>query len=120
MQEQKNIIDCYNKTATEYAEKFINELCYKHLDCILLNSFATKNNNKGMLIDLGCGPGQTTKFIYECGLTQCIGTDLCEEMVLVAKKLNPQINFEMADMLKLHFKDNTFGSAIAFYSIVHF
>jgi 2-polyprenyl-3-methyl-5-hydroxy-6-metoxy-1,4-benzoquinol methylase len=76
MQEQKNIIDCYNKTATNYAEKFIHELDNKHLDKILLKAFIAENNHKGKLIDLGCGPGQTTKFLFDNGHTNIIGTDL--------------------------------------------
>ncbi len=39
MQEQKNIIECYNKTAENYAEKFLNELDQKHFDRMLLTAF---------------------------------------------------------------------------------
>ena len=60
MQEQTDIIDCYNKTAKNYADKFKDELAKKHFDRILLKSFAVENFDKGKLIDLGCGPGQTT------------------------------------------------------------
>ena len=120
MQDQKNIIECYDKTAINYAEKFINELDNKHLDKILLKAFASENIARGALIDLGCGPGQTTKFLYDNGFVDTIGIDISTEMVKVARKLNPQLNFEVADMLNLEFNANSFGSAIAFYSIVHF
>ena len=120
MQEQKDIIDCYNKTALNYAGKFIDELRGKHLDRILLNSFATENLNKGKLIDLGCGPGQTTKYLSDCGITDLVGVDISPSMVTVARSFNPILNFETADILNLKYPDNTFGSAIAFYSIVHF
>ena len=39
MQELKDIIDCYDKTAESYADKFINELDDKHFDQILLKAF---------------------------------------------------------------------------------
>ncbi|WP_276979181.1 class I SAM-dependent methyltransferase [Flavobacterium filum] len=120
MQEQKNIIECYNKTAENYAEKFLNELDQKHFDRMLLTAFCEQNKNKGQLIDFGCGPGQTTNFIYNCGLENILGTDLSDEMVKVAKRHNPTINFEQADLLNLKYKDNAFGAAIAFYAIVHF
>lgn len=120
MQEQKNIIDCYNKTAKNYADKFIDELYKKHLDRILLKSFASENLNSGKLIDLGCGPGQTTKFLSDCGLTDILAVDISLEMLRVAKNINPQLNFEIADILNLKYPDKFFGSAIAFYSIVHF
>ncbi len=120
MQEQKNVIDCYDKTASNYADKFIHELEHKHLDKMLLKAFATENCNKEDLVDLGCGPGQTTKFLYDNGLINLIGTDISSEMVKVARKLNPGIHFEQANMLDLAYPSKTFGSAIAFYSIVHF
>lgn len=120
MQEQKNIIDCYDKTAIKYAEKFINELENKHLDKILLKAFIAENIDKGKLIDLGCGPGQTTKFLFDNGFTDTIGVDISSEMVKVAEQTNPHLHFKRADILNLKYPDNSFGSAIAFYSIVHF
>ncbi|MCE3227968.1 MAG: hypothetical protein K0S32_2519 [Bacteroidetes bacterium] len=112
------VIDCYNKTAKKYAEKYGNELEGKHLDKILLKAFA--GNNKGRMIDLGCGPGQTTKFLFENGAINILGTDISSAMVKVAGELNPQISFSVADMLQLSFKYEEFNSAVAFYSIVHF
>jgi ubiquinone/menaquinone biosynthesis C-methylase UbiE len=120
MQEQKNVIDCYDKTAENYADKFINELEHKNLDQILLRAFIKQNITKGKLIDLGCGPGQTTRFIYENGLTNLIGADLSSEMVKVASKNSPHIKFEQVDLLDLKYLDKSFASGIAFYAIVHF
>lgn len=120
MQEQKNIVECYNKTAENYASKFMNELEEKHLDRILLKSFCEQNKNKGRLIDLGCGPGQTTRFLYDSGFENIVGADISPEMVNVAKKHHPTIEFEIADLLNLTYADDRFGSAIAFYAIVHF
>jgi len=117
---QHDIIDCYNKTAKNYAEKYLNELSKKHLDQVLLKSFAAENSGRGKLIDLGCGPGQTTKFLADCGVNDIIGTDISPEMINVARSVNPQLSFEIADMLSSQYPDHCFGSAIAFYSIVHF
>ncbi len=120
MQEQKDIIHCYDKTARNYADKFIDELSHKHLDRIMLKSFALENLDRGKLIDLGCGPGQTTKYLSDCGLTDILGIDISSQMVAVAKNINSQLHFETADILDLNYPDKFFGSAIAFYSIVHF
>ena len=120
MQSQTNIIDYYNKTAENYAVQFINELSHKHFDSLLLQAFAAENRLKGKLIDLGCGPGQTTKYLFDCGFTNLIGTDLSEEMIRVAKHIHPQLIFEVADMLSLPYTNDHFGAAVAFYSIVHF
>jgi ubiquinone/menaquinone biosynthesis C-methylase UbiE len=85
-----------------------------------LKSFADENAGKGRFLDLGCGPGQTTKFLSEAGVGDIIGTDLSEEMVKIAREINPLLSYETADMLSLHYPDHSFGAAIAFYSIVHF
>jgi ubiquinone/menaquinone biosynthesis C-methylase UbiE len=120
MKDPKDIIDCYDKTAENYADKFINELADKHLDQILLKAFCEQNKDKGKLIDFGCGPGQTTKFLFDNGFQNILGTDLSTEMVKVAKRYNPNIKFEQADLLRLNYADKSFGAAIAFYAIVHF
>jgi SAM-dependent methyltransferase len=68
MHERQHIIDCYDKTAKTYADKFMDELSHKHLDRILLNSFVTENIHSSRWIDLGCGPGQTTKYVADLGV----------------------------------------------------
>lgn len=118
--QQQNVIDTYNKVAGNYAEKLFNELDNKPLDRLLLKAFAEENKTKGRIIDFGCGPGQTTNFLVKSGVTDLLGTDLSPEMVAKARELNPAIEFETADMLKLHYAANTFGAAVAFYAIVHF
>ena len=120
MQDRKNVIECYDRTASNYAEKFLHEFEHKHLDRILLQAFASENVAKGKLIDLGCGPGQTTKFLFDCGFTDVVGIDISPRMVSAARSINPRLEFEEGDMLNLKYTDDSFGSAIAFYSIVHF
>ncbi|MBK8874215.1 MAG: class I SAM-dependent methyltransferase [Bacteroidetes bacterium] len=120
MQEIKDIIDCYDKTAESYADKFIKELDDKHFDQILLKAFGSQNMNNGRIIDFGCGPGQTTKFLFDNGFQNILGTDISTEMVKVATRLNPNIKFEQSNLLQLKYDDGSFGSAIAFYAIVHF
>jgi len=119
MLNQQKIIDCYNKTASTYAEKFINELEHKHLDTILLKAFADENRAKGRIIDIGCGPGQTTQFLTDQGTKDLLGVDISPEMVSIAQKLNPKAKFEVADMLALGYPDESFGAIVAFYAIVH-
>lgn len=120
MQQKQDIIDCYNKTARKYADKFKNELEWKHFDRFVLKEFCNKNRSKGQIIDLGCGPGHTTNFLFEQGATNIVGTDLSPEMVKIAKLSFPGINFEVADLLELPYPDDSFHAAIAFYAIVHF
>lgn len=59
-------------------------------------------------------------FLFYNGFQTILGTDISTEIVKVATRLNPNIKFEQSDLLQLQYVDNSFGSAIAFYVIVHF
>src|SRR3984885_14236526 len=119
MQSEK-VVNCYDAVAGAYAAELFDELSHKPLDRLLLRQFASENKDKGKMIDLGCGPGQTTGFLADHGVKDILGTDLSIGMIAKARELNPGLQFEAADMLKLDFADACFSSAVAFYAIVHF
>lgn len=116
----ERIVACYDRTADAYAEHLFDELSKKPLDRMLLRQFAEEHRDAGTMVDLGCGPGQTTKFLAEHGVNRLIGIDLSPDMIETAKRLNPRLSFRVGDMLKLDDPDAAFGSAVAFYAIVHF
>jgi ubiquinone/menaquinone biosynthesis C-methylase UbiE len=120
MQQPEKIVKTYNATAESYAATRIDELSGKHLDRLLLNEFARLNKGKGTCADFGCGPGQTTKFLFDAGLKDIVGVDISPGMVNVARRIFPNIKFETGDLLGLPYSSNYFSSAIAFYAIVHF
>jgi ubiquinone/menaquinone biosynthesis C-methylase UbiE len=110
----------YDVVADAYAAELFDELSHKPLDRLLLKQFSADNKGKGKMIDLGCGPGQTTRFLADNGAKDILGTDLSAGMIAKAKELSPHLQFQTADMLKLDFPDGSFASAVAFYAIVHF
>ena len=120
MNSQEKVLDCYNQVADDYAVERFDELNKKHVDRLLLKEFASANKDKGLCADFGCGPGQTTKFLYDNGMKNIVGTDLSPAMVNVARKLSPQIKFETRDLLNIDYPSAHLGSALAFYAIVHF
>lgn len=113
------IRSCYDRVAREYAEKFSGELANKPLDRNLLSRFAEEVRGRGVVYDFGCGPGQTTAWLHQCG-TAAIGFDISPELIREARALHPQITFEIGDLLALPMADNSVAGAVAFYSIVHF
>jgi ubiquinone/menaquinone biosynthesis C-methylase UbiE len=121
-----DIIDSYDQVASNYASKFLKELERKPLDQLLLKDFASAQGQKGKLVDFGCGPGQTTRFLSEHGAVDVLGVDISPAMISEArvhhpnKHENKSIDFDVADMLKLQYENNHFSGAIAFYSIVIF
>lgn len=120
MQSKEKIIKCYNDVADDYAAHRSDELSKKHFDRLLLKEFASVNKDKGLCADFGCGPGQTTKFLYDHGMKDIIGIDISSGMIDVAKRLLPKIKFETGDMLNISYESNYFGTVLAFYAIVHF
>jgi SAM-dependent methyltransferase len=120
MQSTDKIIKTYNAAADNYAATRIDELSNKPLDRLLLKEFASINKDKGLCADFGCGPGQTTKFLYDCGVKNIVGIDISPGMVSTAQKYFPNIKFEVGDLLGLPHGDRHFASAVAFYAIVHF
>lgn len=120
MQSQQKIITCYNATADQYAAERIDELSKKHFDRLLLKEFASLNKNKGPCADFGCGPGQTTKFLYDHGVKNITGVDISSGMIDSARRLFPKIKFNTDDLLDLSYGSDYFASGLAFYAIVHF
>ncbi len=120
MNSRKQIVETYNTVAEDYAIERWDELSNKHIDRLLLKEFAASNKDKGLCADFGCGPGQTTRFLYENGLTNIVGIDLSPAMVNVARRLSPQIEFQTGDLLDIAYPPAHLGSALAFYAIVHF
>ncbi|GEP91789.1 Methyltransferase domain-containing protein [Chitinophaga terrae (ex Kim and Jung 2007)] len=120
MNSTDKILHCYNQVAEDYAIERWDELSRKRIDQLLLKEFASVNKDKGPCADFGCGPGQTTKFLYDNGLENIVGIDLSPAMVKVAQRLSPHIKFETGDLLNIAFPSGYLGSALAFYAIVHF
>lgn len=114
-----NVRDSYDSAADAYAEHLAMELAHKPLDRHLLNRFTEEARGRGLVADLGCGPGHVARYLQEQGVT-VIGIDLSPEMVRVAASLHPGIEFRVGDMNRLDLPDAGLAGIVAFYSIVHF
>ena len=109
----------YDAVASAYAEEFKDELSHKPFDRKMLAWLVEKTHRRGMICDMGCGPGQIARYLHDCGASVC-GIDLSEEMVRVAATTHPQITFMQGDMLSLNkIPDNSYAGIAAFYSIIH-
>jgi SAM-dependent methyltransferase len=108
----------YDAVAREYAERFAGELAHKPLDRELLSRFASEVRGRGPVYDLGCGPGQTTAFLHDCGVA-VRGLDLSAEQLREAGRRRPDVEFEQGDMLALPCADASLAGVSAFYAIVH-
>lgn len=109
----------YDRVAEDYAAQFRDEMDKKPFDRKMLDWFAEKVGDLGIICDMGCGPGQIARYLFDHGAKVC-GIDLSPGMVERAQSLNPGISFRQGNMLALdNIADNFFGGVAAFYSIIH-
>jgi SAM-dependent methyltransferase len=114
-----NIRESYDSAAEAYAEHLASELTHKPLDRHLLNRFAEDTRGRGMVADIGCGPGHVARYLHDQGVT-IFGIDLSPAMVRCAARLNPGLDFRVGDLRNLELHAASLAGIVAFYSIVHF
>jgi SAM-dependent methyltransferase len=108
----------YDRVAEHYATEFFRELDRKPFDRELLDQFAESVRGKGVVCELGCGPGQIARYLKDRGV-DIRGIDLSAEMVKVAGRLNPDIPFSKGNMLALDLGDSSIAAMVLFYGIIH-
>jgi SAM-dependent methyltransferase len=109
----------YDRVADEYVRRIFDELQHKPLDRQLLDRFAARVRDVGLVCDMGCGPGHIARYLHEQGVQVC-GVDLSGEIVERARRLTPGIEFRQGDMMALlNTPDETWAGIAAFYSIIH-
>jgi SAM-dependent methyltransferase len=113
-----NVQKSYDQVADEYVSRIYHELKHKPLDRGLLDRFAQEARGSGPVCDLGCGPGHVTRYLHEQGVP-VLGIDLSPRMVVLARKLNPGIEFQQGNMASLDVQDGSWAGIVAFYSIIH-
>ena len=70
------------------------------------------------VLDVGCGPGYVSAAARERGAT-LLGLDFSAEMVGIAGKMFPGIEFREGDAQNLPFPDRTFDRVLANFSLLH-
>jgi SAM-dependent methyltransferase len=113
-----DVRDSYDSAAEAYAQHLAFELVHKPLDRHLLNRFAEATRGRGMVADVGCGPGHIARYLHDQGVT-VVGIDLSPAMISSARRLNPGLEFRVGDMRELEFPESSLAGIVAFYSIVH-
>ena len=115
----KLTVAAYKKTAQKYHDSFYNEMSYKAYDRLILDRFSESINNSGLICDAGCGPsGQIGKYLYQKGF-RIIGIDISPFCIEIAKEYQPEMEFDVVDMMHTPFEESKFDGIISFYSIIH-
>ena len=112
------VASSYDRVAGDYAAQFADELSNKPFDRQLLDDFAALVADRGVVCDLGCGPGHVARYLADRGV-QVRGIDLSDAMVALAREHNPDLTFEQGDARHLAVEDASFAAIVAFYSLIH-
>jgi SAM-dependent methyltransferase len=75
--------------------------------------------SRGMLVlDVGCGPGYVAAAAAKRGAVPT-GLDFSKEMIAIARRMFPQIEFREGDAQNLPFADGTFDRVLANFALLH-
>jgi SAM-dependent methyltransferase len=110
----------YDTVAVDYAETLRDHLAGSTWDRAILGAFTELVNaaGGGRVADIGCGPGRVTEHLHTLGL-DVFGIDLSPEMIAVARKWYPHLDFQLGVMPGLSIEDGALAGIVAWYSIIH-
>jgi ubiquinone/menaquinone biosynthesis C-methylase UbiE len=114
-----HIKKAYDKVAENYGQAFYYELYAKHLDVKLLDLFCERVNPNMPVCEIGCGPGEIATYLKYKGINM-VGVDFSEEMIKMAKQLNPHIDYQVGDVFSLNFENQYFSGVLAPFLFVNY
>lgn len=112
-QKKKCVIDDYNDIAKEYTKEFFDDKS----DEKYIDQFLQSLDGKYVL-DAGCGNGRDCKYINQKGF-KVKGIDLSKAMLVIAKKMVPEVDFEVMDITNITYSDNSYDGIISNCSFFH-
>src|SRR6056297_1151275 len=99
MEGYEETFDTWNKVASLYQDKFMEMNLYNSSYDAICKSIKT---NKPKILDIGCGPGNITKYLMAKRPDfQIYGIDIAPNMIALAKENNPTSKFEVMDSRKI-------------------
>jgi ubiquinone/menaquinone biosynthesis C-methylase UbiE len=114
MDQNKIAIETYKKIASIYSDQYFNDLS----DTPYIDKFLSKLKSGSNILDVGCGPGQFSKYMISKGFT-VEGIDFTKEMIKIAKEKVPEGKFKYMDMRDLDYKSESFEGMLVAYSLIH-
>ncbi len=110
----------YDTDAPGYAEKVRGLLDRApHLRAsLVLFADLVREAGGGPVADVGCGPGYVTRYLHELG-ADAFGIDLSPEMIAIARRDYPGLQFEVGTMTEPDLADDSVAGVLAFWSVIH-
>lgn len=99
MDKYEETFETWNKVAQLYQDRFMDLDLYNDTYDFICNTIL---NNKAKLLDVGCGPGNITKYLLSKRPDFSIfGIDIAPNMIELAKTNNPTAHFAIMDSRKI-------------------
>ena len=100
------------KIVSDYA-KAVMEISLWESEKIMIEKYI---NPESRILDIGCGAGRTTIGLYELGYHLVEGLDLSEAMIVQAKRISEELNYNIKFIVGnaacLDYKDETFNATL--------
>ncbi len=115
MDSYKETFETWNKIASLYQEKFMDLDLYNESYDFICHSIPKAN---GKLLEIGCGPGNITKYLLSKRPDlDILGIDVAENMIMLAQQNNPEASFQVMDSRKIHGLNSAFDGIICGFCI---
>jgi SAM-dependent methyltransferase len=108
--------DAYASRAAEYSSLFGTIEAAAELDRERVLAWA--NGIEGPILDVGCGPGQWTNFLFEHGI-DVEGVDPVAEFIKEARDRHPGVPYRIGHADQLGVERASLGGVLAWFSLIH-
>ncbi|MEE2060508.1 class I SAM-dependent methyltransferase [Rhodococcus artemisiae] len=108
--------ESYSARSQEYVDLFGTMTSTHPSDRALVSGWATSLADP--VLDAGCGPGQWTEFLAQCGLAVS-GIDLVPEFVDRARSRYPELSFDTGRFEELDVATGSLGGVLSWYTLIH-
>jgi ubiquinone/menaquinone biosynthesis C-methylase UbiE len=112
--ETRSVRHAYDQVADEYAKKFVHELATNAFDRSVIDDAFNSHRSGGVVMDLGCGPGQVASYLADRG-NHTIGLDLTPAMLTVAQQAHPALPLVGGDVFALPIRSGALDGIVAWY-----
>jgi len=106
-----NTAKIFGKYAKVYENKFMDlRLFHDTYDSFL----GYLSNEKSAILDIGCGPGNISKYLLDNNpKLNILGIDIASEMLELARENNPSANFKLIDCNTIHTLNSSFDGIMS-------
>lgn len=106
--------DTYNKIAEDWVKDHNQDTWWQEGT----DYFLSQLPGGSKVLDVGCGGGVKTKYIFSKGY-KVLGIDFSENMIEIAKRENPGVDFSVVDMYNIDTLPNMFDAIFVQAALLH-